>query len=167
MNLTFINELSLPDAQEQFHRCCGSRRFSEELARRRPFASDEDAKKKASEVWFSLSEADWLEAFAHHPRIGEKQLAEKFASTAAWASSEQAGARQASPETIRQLAHGNIAYEQKFGFVFLICATGKNADELLVAQNSRIGNSRAEELQSAAREQDLITHLRLEKIASD
>ena len=167
MNLKAINALDDARAEEQFHRCCGSRRFARELLKNRPFASEEAARASASEVWFSLSEADWLEAFSHHPRIGEKQLAEKFAGTAQWASAEQAGAREADAETIRLLAKGNAEYEEKFGFVFLICATGKSAEEMLVAQQARLGNPRDVEVRNAAREQDLITHLRLEKIGSE
>lgn len=167
MNLDYINKLPVAAAEEQFYRCCGSRRFAAELARQRPFPTEDGIRRAASDLWFSLDEADWLEAFSHHPRIGEKQLAEKFASTAGWASAEQAGARSASPETIKELALGNRLYEEKFGFVFLICATGKSADEMLTAQRARLKNDRSAEIRNAAGEQDQITHLRLEKITSD
>ncbi len=166
MNIDYINGLSPAAAEEQFHRCCGSRKFAAALVRRRPFADPDTARRAASEIWLSLGEEDWLEAFSHHPRIGEKQLAERFASTANWSSGEQSGTSGADPDTIRRLAEGNDAYEKKFGFVFLICATGKSAAEMLEAQQKRLGNTRDVELLNAAREQDQITHLRLDKIAA-
>lgn len=164
INLSYLNSLSVKEAEQAFHRCCGSQAFARGLAVYLPFPDEQELLRRADEIWFSLGESDWLEAFSHHPRIGEKQLAEKFKATEDWSKNEQAGTAAATPQVIAQLAEGNRAYEEKFGFVFLICATGKSATEMLAAQQSRLGNTRAEEIANAVREQALITRLRLEKI---
>jgi 2-oxo-4-hydroxy-4-carboxy-5-ureidoimidazoline decarboxylase len=112
-----------------------------------------------------MGEADWREAFTHHPRIGDvSKLREKFASTATWSSQEQKGVSGASEETIQALAQGNRAYEEKFGFIFLVCATGKSAEEMLALLRERMPNDAAAELRIAAGEQAKITRIRLEKL---
>ena len=146
-------------------RCCGSSRWVEEMAARWPFASDEIMFQTAEQIWWSLSESDWREAFAHHPRIGDIQnLRMKFASTAHWASSEQAGATNASEEILRLLADGNAQYEKQFGYIFIVCATGRTAEEMLGILKSRLQNSSKDEIMIAAGEQANITRLRLEKL---
>ena len=119
----------------------------------------------AEEQWFKCSEEDWKEAFAHHPKIGDiDSLKKKFASTAKWASAEQSGVNTASENTIEALAEGNKKYEDKFGYIFIVCATGKSAEEMLGILESRLQNDPKEEIEIAADEQNKITKLRLEKL---
>lgn len=119
----------------------------------------------AEEMWYACSKDDWKEAFAHHPKIGDvESLTKKFASTAEWASGEQSGVNIAAKETIEALAEGNRLYEEKFGYIFIVCATGKSAEEMLGLLRSRLSNSPNEEIQVAADEQNMITKLRLEKL---
>ena len=135
---------------------CSSLRWSEAIARARPFASWDALVETAERTWFGLQPVDWLEAFAAHPRIGERKPG--------WTAQEQSGTRTASDETMQALAEGNRAYEEKFGFVYLVCATGKSADEMLANLQSRLGNDRDTEVRNAAEEQRKITELRLEKL---
>jgi 2-oxo-4-hydroxy-4-carboxy-5-ureidoimidazoline decarboxylase len=131
----------------------------------RPFASDSDLFTSATQIWFALEPAHWLEAFEAHPRIGGKDaLREKFKSTTSWAQGEQARVKEASEATLDALAQGNEAYEKKFGHIFIICATGKSADEMLAALRERLAHDDITELRVAAAEQDKITHIRLQKL---
>lgn len=119
----------------------------------------------AEEMWYACSKEDWKEAFTHHPKIGDvESLTKKFASTGEWASGEQSGVNVAAKETIEALAEGNRLYEEKFGYIFIVCATGKSAEEMLGLLKSRLSNSPNEEIQIAADEQNMITKLRLEKL---
>ena len=136
--------------------CCGSQRWAEAVANARPFASWDALVETANRVWSALDARDWLEAFSAHPRIGERK--------AGWAAQEQSGTRGASEETMRALADENRAYEQKFGFLYLVCATGRSADEMLAGLRARMQNDRDTELRIAAAEQAKITALRLEKL---
>ena len=104
---------------------CGSLRWTEAVAAARPYASWEDLVTRAAAMWSALDEADWLEAFGAHPRIGERK--------AGWSQQEQSGTQSATDDTMRALAEGNLAYEEKFGFVYLICATGRSAEEMLAS----------------------------------
>ena len=144
------------DAAEQALRpCCASTRWCRGMARRRPFRDVVDLHRAADEVWWSLDPKDWREAFAAHPRIGERGTG--------WSGQEQAGTRGASADTMTRLARGNLEYEKRFGHVFLICATGRNADEMLANLEQRMTNDPADELRVAAGEQARITHLRLDR----
>lgn len=167
--LTALNAAPAPAALRALEHCCGARRWFEPMAAARPFA-DESALLRAAETAFdALSPADWLEAFTHHPRIGADldSLRRKFASTAAWASQEQAGAASARDETLRELARLNDEYFNKFGFIFIVCATGKSAEQMLDILRRRIPNDPAAELPIAANEQRLITRIRLDKITPE
>src|SRR4029077_298098 len=94
---------------------------------RRPFADTASLYDASDEVWWSLGPADWGEAFAHHPRIGDRDaLRARFAATRQWAEGEQAGVRGAAEEVLTALAEGNEAYEERFGYIFIVCATGKS-----------------------------------------
>ena len=148
-----VNTLFAPN---DLLKVCGSLRWTEAVAAARPFASWDDLVTRAGSAWSNLGEADWLEAFGAHPRIGERK--------AGWSQQEQSGTRSASDETMRELADLNRAYEEKFGFVFLICATGRSADEMLGDLRERMNHSRDEEMRIAAEEQRKITELRLEKL---
>jgi 2-oxo-4-hydroxy-4-carboxy-5-ureidoimidazoline decarboxylase len=118
----------------------------------------------AEEQWWKCSIEEWKEAFAQHPRIGELQLQEKFASTASWATSEQAGTAQAAQDIIRALGEANKAYEEKFGYIFIVCATGKSAEEMLGMLQIRLQHDPSQEINVAADEQNKITKLRIEKL---
>lgn len=116
-------------------------------------------------LWPDLTEADWLQAFSAHPRIGDiNSLREKYASTRSLASSEQAGAREAEESVLERLREGNDRYLERYGFIFIVCATGKSASEMLELLEQRLGNSREQEIRNAAQEQIRITELRLEKL---
>lgn len=127
----------------------------------------EELKEISDILWEQTTESDWMEAFSHHPKIGDvKSLEKKFASTAAWASGEQASVNEASQEVIQKLAKGNEDYEKKFGFIFIVCATGKSAPEMLELLEIRLPHEREKELRIAANEQNKITHIRLDKLFS-
>lgn len=130
-----------------------------------PIEDQEELLEKAEEFWIDSSEADWLEAFDHHPKIGDVgSLSKKFADTKEWAGEEQKRVDSATREVIDQLAKLNVDYERKFGFIFIVCATGKSAEEMLEILQSRIGNDYQSELRRAMEEQHKITVLRLKKL---
>lgn len=167
MNLAELNELPLGEARDAFTRCCGSGKWVRKMLEHRPYADEEALYAAAKKHWIWLLEEDWQEAFSHHPKIGDiESLRARFADTRQWAEGEQAGARSASEETLKRLAEGNTAYENKFGYIFIVCATGKTAEEMLALLEARIHNDAATELQIAAAEQMKITRLRLEKLLS-
>jgi 2-oxo-4-hydroxy-4-carboxy-5-ureidoimidazoline decarboxylase len=137
------------------------------LASLRPFASEEALFATVDEVWRGLDRTDRLDAFAAHPRIGDiNALRTKFASTAAWAAGEQAGVAGASDQVLHALAQGNQEYEARFGYFFIVCATGKTADEMLALLRGRLGNEPDAELAVASAEQAKITRIRLRKLLS-
>jgi len=163
-----LNQLPLIDAEEALTHCCGASRWVEQLIDQRPFASVEALREASTAAFATLAEYDWLEAFEHHPQIGDlESLKKKFAATARWAGNEQAGANGAGEETLRALAAGNAAYAEKFGFIFIVCATGKSAAEMLALLQARLPHSREEELKIAAGEQEKITALRLDKLLTE
>ncbi|NDC64148.1 MAG: 2-oxo-4-hydroxy-4-carboxy-5-ureidoimidazoline decarboxylase [Planctomycetia bacterium] len=165
MKIEQFNALPREAVLQELERCCGSHRWCEQMEARRPFKNFVALQDAASEAWRALSAEDWLEAFRHHPRIGDvSALKAKFASTATWASQEQAGAATATDEVLRALHQGNQDYEARFGHIFLICATGKSAAEMLEALKRRLPNDPARELTVAADEQDKITRIRLAKL---
>lgn len=131
----------------------------------RPFADLDQLLKEADRVWWSLTEQDWLEAFRAHPKIGEKKAeATQSAQARAWSAHEQSESQKAAAETKAALADGNRQYEKQFGFIFIICASGKSAEEILSSLNERLNNDPAAELRVAAEEQRKITQLRLKKL---
>ena len=145
--------------------CCGSKKWAQQIAARRPFASDVELFEIADKTWAALSREDWLEAFLHHPSIGEtKAKAKQSAAAGRWSAKEQSTAQKADPEVLQALTVQNRAYADKFGYVFLICATGKSSEEILNALRQRLTNEPAAELRVAAEEQRKITRLRLEKL---
>jgi len=165
MTLAQLNALWEADAREALARCCGSTAWVEAVCAARPFRSRAALLAAADRADRLLSTADWREAFAHHPRIGDvAALRERFAKTASWAGEEQRGAAAASEPTLASLARGNEAYEQRFGCIFIVCATGRSADEMLAMLEARLGNDPARELEIAAGEQAKITRLRLDKL---
>lgn len=152
-------------AREELLRCCGSSRWAERMAAERPFSDENTLLASADRVWSALEPRDWEEAFSRHPRIGGKDaLRAKFAATRAWAQGEQAGVQAAEEAVLASLAEGNRTYEERFGRLFIVCAAGKSAAEMLALLKARLGNDPAAELAVAAGEQAKITRLRLEKL---
>lgn len=134
---------------------------------RRPFTDTTALHQAADDLWWRLTPEDWLEAFSHHPRIGDRQLRGAAEDNRAWSSGEQAGASRASSEVQQALIDGNRRYEARFGHVFLICASGLSGQQMLAELERRLGNEAAEELRHAAGEQAKITRLRLDKLTAE
>lgn len=158
-----LNELRPSEAEEALKRCCGSSEWSRRVAALRPFSSDAALFEAADRVWSSLTEADWLEAFASHPRIGERHM-DRAGGASAWAQQEQAGAAAAAEDVKDRLARLNQEYESRFGFVYLVCATGKSAEQMLALLEERMNHDRATEVRIAAEQQSEITRLRLQRM---
>jgi OHCU decarboxylase len=164
-SLAQLNKLSAHEAQAEFLKCCGSQNWARAMAAARPFPGPEDLFERADATWRSLSEPDWLEAFRAHPKIGEKKAAATQSEQArSWSAQEQSGTATASGDTMTALAAANEAYERRFGFIFIVCATGKTSEEMLTMLNQRLANDPETELRIAADEQLKITRLRLEKM---
>src|SRR3954471_21093551 len=161
----WLNSLPVEQAEQNFLKCCGSSRWAGAMTIKRPFADVADLIAEADRVWWSLDKEDWLEAFRSHPKIGE-QKAEKIQSVdaKAWSEQEQSGTRASTDETMTALAAANEAYANRFGYIFIICATGKTAEEMLTHLHERLRHSPDEELRIAAEEQNKITKLRLGKL---
>ena len=167
VTLEKLNTLSERDAKTFFRLCCGSRHWINEMTKYRPFHSQDILFATAEDVWHKLSFDDWKEAFTHHPRIGDiKELRKKFASTAHLAEGEQAGVVRTSEKVLKALAEGNKLYEAKFGYIFIVCATGKSAEVMLDLLNARLHNYPSDEIKIAAGEQAKITRIRIEKALS-
>lgn len=143
-------------AAELVLRFCGSRRFAKEVVARRPYADRAVLFATADLIWEKLGASDWMEAFSHHPKIGQAQ------GVRAHEAREQSGVRGASPEVLRALEEGNRAYQARFGYLFLICAAGKSAQEMLSTLQERLTQDPERELLTAMREQGKITRLRIE-----
>jgi OHCU decarboxylase len=165
MTLEKINALPACEAEAEFLKCCGSTHWSRAMAEARPFVNQEALFAKADEVSLSLTDEDWLEAFRAHPKIGEKKAAAaQSPQEKNWSAEEQSGVAAASASTVAQIAEGNREYEARFGFIFIVCASGKSSGEMLSILNQRLPNDPATELKVAAQEQQQITRLRLEKL---
>lgn len=160
MTFSDLNNLNVEDTEKQLAACCGSKKWLSCLMKGFPFANENDLVSKAENCWYyECNETDWLEAFTHHLKIGDvKSLTEKFAGK------EQESVAAASAELIEALAKANSDYENKFGFIFIVCATGKSAREMLRLLQDRIKNNRAEELNIAMGEQHKITVIRFKKM---
>jgi 2-oxo-4-hydroxy-4-carboxy-5-ureidoimidazoline decarboxylase len=158
------NGLSPEDAAREILACCGSNAWAAAMASKRPLQDDGALLAASDEIWRGLGEADWLEAFRSHPRIGESR-AEKTAEaqSSAWSEQEQKKATTVDEAIKTALKWGNREYEQKFGRIFIVCATGKSASEILEILRHRLHNDDATELQQAAEEQRQIMHIRLKK----
>jgi OHCU decarboxylase len=161
-----LDALTAEAAERELLACCGSWEWARRMAAARPFADEDALLEAADRLWWELGEEAWLEAFRAHPRIGERKAEAEAGRTERerrWSAGEQAGAAGAGEETRAALAEGNRAYEARFGFVFLVCATGRTAEEMLATLRARMGNEPAEELRVAAEEQRKITRIRLRK----
>jgi OHCU decarboxylase len=163
VNLDEFNALPAARAEQTLLDCCGSTHWASRMAARRPFASLNNLCDAEDSTWQNLEPADWLQAFGRHPQIGEK-AATGSESSRRWAEGEQTGARIAAENVKASLARGNHTYREKFGYIFIVCATGKSAEEMLALLEQRLQNDSAHELNIAAEQQRLITRLRLEKL---
>jgi len=167
LSLGQLNSFSREEATAALLRACGSRRWAEAVLTRRPFADAAQLFAAAESAADSLTREDWLEAFSHHPRIGDTTAAApKFAATRDLSTREQSGMSGATDDVRRAFVEGNREYEARFGHVFLICATGKSADEMLASLRARLANGARTELRNAAAEQRKITRLRLDRMLS-
>ncbi|MCF6132628.1 2-oxo-4-hydroxy-4-carboxy-5-ureidoimidazoline decarboxylase [Flavobacterium wongokense] len=163
MNLLAFNTLPEETAKRELFACCGSNKWADAMMKHFPFASEKQLVDLSSKIWYDeCGEEDWRESFTHHPKIGDvKSLTEKFAGK------EQAGVAVATQATIQHLAKANTDYETKNGFIFIVCATGKSADEMLALLNDRLQNTTEEELHIAMGEQQKISIIRFKKMLPD
>ena len=165
-----LNSLPAAEAEAELLACCGATGWARRMAARRPFGSVAELLGAAEEIWRSLGRRDWLEAFSHHPQIGEKAAERQIKSEAAqqissrWSAEEQSGTQRNSADVMARLAEGNRAYRKRFGYIFIVCATAKSAEEVLAILERRLQNDASAELPIAANEQLRITRLRLEKL---
>jgi OHCU decarboxylase len=157
------NHAPADTAETQILPCCGSKRWAHEMAAQRPFKDDAALTSASNEMWRSLNEGDWIEAFNSHPRIGESKEQDETQSSDAWSRHEQERVAEAGDAVKIALAEGNRAYEEKFGRIFIVCATGKSGPEILALLQRRLPNDAATELHEAAEQQRQITQLRLKK----
>ena len=165
MTLAELNATPRYRAEEELLKCCGARAWARAMARRRPFANPDRLAKAADEIWRSLHTSDWLEAFSAHPKIGESKPGESKRGPAQnWSMQEQSGMKHATAGVTTELAQANQDYLAKFGFIFIVCATGKSADEMLHILRSRLENAPDQEIRIAADEQNKITMIRLRKL---
>jgi allantoicase len=141
-------------------RCCGSSNWAKRMAGIRPFSNIDEFEEAADRVWALCSREDWLEAFAAHPKIGQRSNNE-------WSRKEQAGTNEPTADIQAALERGNEQYAKKFGYIFIVCATGKTASQILENLQQRLANDSESELYHAAEQQQLITHLRLRKLLSE
>jgi OHCU decarboxylase len=155
-----------PDrAEKEFLKCCGSKNWAQQMVAARPFKSLGELTTSADRVWWALDPHDWLEAFRGHPKIGEKKAgAAQAVAAQQWSEDEQSGIRNSEQQTLDKLAELNGVYEDRFGYIFIVCASGKSSEEMLSVLRGRLSNVPDEELRIAAAEQAKITELRLRKL---
>lgn len=164
-DLKWLNSLPEGEAVGELKACCGSTRWAVKTVNRRPFHSLDQLLSQAHEVWWSLNPDDWLEAFRSHPKIGGKKAELPTSKQSEqWSKGEQSTMARASEQTAARLATLNAEYETKFGYIFIVCATGKSPEEMLAILRKRLENEPAEEIRTAAAEQAKITELRLRKL---
>jgi OHCU decarboxylase len=160
-----LNAASREEAVSELLKCCGSENWAGRLADERPFHDLDSLLRAADQIWQGLNASDWLEAFGHHPRIGEKRAAQEVSPEARrWSEEEQATAGASPAEAMQELIAANHEYERRFGFIFIVCATGKTTEEMLALLQERLKNETDKELRVASEEQRRITNLRLKKL---
>ena len=159
MNLNDMNSTPDAEAREALLACCGARGWADRMLASRPFRDAAALHASAEAIWTSLTPADWLEAYSQHPSIG--------ANAAGWSRQEQSGMSEASRDTAETMRKANEEYERKFGWIFIVCASGKSAEDMLHLLQQRIENDPAKELRIAASEQSKIMHLRLDKLLAE
>jgi 2-oxo-4-hydroxy-4-carboxy-5-ureidoimidazoline decarboxylase len=157
MTIRALNELDAATRHQLLHTCCGSNTWVEKMLTYFPVVDKPSLLAAAAQTWHTCTPADGLEAFSHHPRIGAK-------TTDATATAEQSGTKNAPATILETLTRGNKAYEEKFGYIYIVCATGRSAMEMLELLETRLGNTPEKEIRIAMDEQEKITRLRLEKL---
>ena len=165
MTIDTFNKIGEKSAKKELMACCQCARWAESVAGFRPYKDVEELLSAAEDFWYNCGEDDWLEAFKGHPEIGDlKSLEKKFAASKEKFGNEQSEIESASKDVLKKLAKGNEDYQDRFGFIFIVCASGKSAKEMLSLLQSRLPNNREEELEIAMGEQNKITKLRLQKL---
>jgi OHCU decarboxylase len=163
-----LNLLPSREAEDELLKCCGSKEWARRVTAQGPFESVDDLIAQADRIWWALEPADWREAFHSHPKIGGKKAAAKIAARSQrWSEDEQSGISNSAQQTLDALAELNRAYEEKFGYIFIVCASGKSSEEMLAILRQRLENNPNEELLIAAGEQARITQLRLRKLIDE
>jgi OHCU decarboxylase len=161
--LSSWNETTAEAALDAMLACCGARRWAAAMVALRPIGSAYELSAAADRIWSTMEEADWMEAFACHPRIGERKAAHTSKRSVAWSQQEQSSAKTAAARVLAELAAANALYERRFGFTYIVCATGKSAEEMLAILIRRMNSDRNTELREAAEQQWQITQIRLRK----
>ena len=160
-----LNILPKEILSQELYKCCGSTTWVNKMISLFPMDDLVELLEDAEELWFLCSEKDWREAFSNHPKIGDREsMSKKFSATTEWESDEQSGVSNAPGEVIADLHRLNIEYEKKFGYIFIVNATGKNAAEILSLLEERLSNAPEDEMPIAADEQNKITSIRLQKL---
>lgn len=157
------NEAECEVALDTILACCGARSWGAAMIARRPVATTAELHDLADRIWASMREGDWMEAFACHPRIGERSNSQSNPHSITWSSQEQASIQTAAAATLVALAKSNARYEEKFGFTYIVCATGKSPEEMLAVLDRRLAGDRESEMREAAEQQRQIMHIRLRK----
>jgi 2-oxo-4-hydroxy-4-carboxy-5-ureidoimidazoline decarboxylase len=165
MTIAEFDHLDTDKKRALLQKCCGSSAWVNKMLEAFPANDLIDLLEDADDKWDECKPADWMEAFKQHPVIGDAQSTkEKFSSTAEWVSEEQSGINETSEDVLKALAEGNKEYLQKFGYIFIVYATGKSAKEMLALLRDRLKNTPEDEIKIAAAEQIRITKKRLEKL---
>ena len=157
------NEADARAATRAMLACCSARRWADVMVALRPYSSVESLSITADEVWSTMEEPDWLEAFAAHPRFGERTASAANSVSNKWSQQEQSSARNAAQQVLEKLSEANRQYEERIGFTYIVCATGKSADEMLSILQRRLMNDRETELREAAEQQRQILQVRIGK----
>ena len=157
------NDADEASAMNAILSCCGARRWARAMAALRPYSSVESLSLTADRVWSTMEEPDWLEAFAAHPRIGGRKAPAARTPASAWSEQEQSSTANTAKQVLADLARGNSHYEERFGFTYIVCATGKSAEEMLAILGRRLTSDRETELREAAEQQRQIMQIRLGK----
>lgn len=165
MTIADFDQMEIPNKKKLLFNCCGSNAWVKGMLEIFPVNDLVDLLEYAEEKWYDCNPADWLEAFEHHPKIGDfHSMVHKFTNITEWTSGEQSGVQNSSPELLKKLEQANEKYEETFGYIFIVFATGKSAQEMLDILHQRLLNDPQQELMIAAAEQDRITKLRLQKL---
>ncbi len=164
MTIADYDHLKASEKRSLLFQCCGSQKWVDKMINLPPVEDLIDLFEDAEEMWYECNEEDWKEAFTHHPMIGDIDSFRKKFSTDQFAEKEQASINNSSEKTLQSLVEGNKAYKEKFGYIFIVCASGKSAEEMLALLNERLQNTLEEEIKIAMDEQNNITKLRLEKL---
>jgi 2-oxo-4-hydroxy-4-carboxy-5-ureidoimidazoline decarboxylase len=161
----WLNGLSASAARQQFHKCCGAWWWCDQMVEARPMVDAVAVHMASNHAFDAMPRDAWLEAFGSHPKLGDlDSLRMRLAGNKQWSANEQSGVTASDEATLQELADGNRQYEQRFGYVFILCATGLSAAEMLTQMQQRLHNNDATELAKASAEQRKITSLRLDKL---